>query len=132
MTNTELVRNYLAVATPGRLRLDEVRSFLADDVSIEDPMMSVEGADAFVALLAQTGGDGSGQMTSTVQDVIGDGDTVAARVLFEAGGIPIQFSQWFWIVDGRIARIEVVYDTGPFAELAAQQGTGQSTTSKST
>ncbi len=122
MTNTELVRDYLAVATPGRLRLDEIRSFLADDVVIEDPMMTVEGADAFVAALAQTGDDGSGEMTSTVQDVVGEGDTVAARVLFEAGGRTVQFSQWFWIADGRISRIQVVYDTRPFLEMAAEQG----------
>ena len=114
MDNTELVHQYLQVATPGRLELDRLRGFLADDVEIDDPLMPIRGADAFVAALAGTG-SGEG-MTSTVQDVVGHGDVVAARILFEAGPMTVQFCQWFWIADGRIGRIQVVYDPRPFLE----------------
>ena len=115
MDNTDLVREYLHMATPGQLQLDRIREFLADDVKIDDPLMSIEGADAFIAALE---GTGSGQgMTSTVQDVVGDGDVVAARILFETMGTAVQFCQWFWISDKKIARVQVVYDPRPFLEM---------------
>ncbi|MEL6983148.1 MAG: nuclear transport factor 2 family protein [Actinomycetota bacterium] len=112
MDNTELVRNYLDVAVPGQLQLDKLRAFLADDVTIDDPLMSIEGADAFVAALeaTPTGGD----MGATVEEVVGDGEVVAARVLFQAGDLRVQFSQWFWVADGRIERIQVIYDPRAF------------------
>ncbi|MEM9565960.1 MAG: nuclear transport factor 2 family protein [Actinomycetota bacterium] len=118
MDNTQLIRDYLAVAVPGQLQLDRLRAFLADDVVIDDPLMSIEGADAFVAALEAT--PSGGDMTSTVQDVVAGGDLVAARVHFRAGELAVQFSQWFWIADGRITRIQVIYDPRPF--LAAAGG----------
>lgn len=117
MSNNQLVRDYLAVATPGRIDLERIRSFLADDVQIEDPLMTISGADDFIEALRSTGA-GSGGMRSTVQDVIGDGDVIAARVLFEAGPMTVQFGQWFWIEDGKIARVQVIYDPRPFLEHA--------------
>ena len=114
MSNTQFVRDYLDVATPGRLQLDRIREFLADDVKIEDPLMAIDGADAFIQALEQTpSGEG---MTSTVQDVVGDGDVVAARVRFEMMGASVQFCQWFWLSDSKISRIQVVYDPRPFLE----------------
>ena len=116
MSNNQLIRDYLAVAIPGRLDFDALRSFLADDVRVDDPLMPIEGADSFVDALRQTPTDGG--MSSTVQDVVGDGDVVAARVLFEAGPMSVQFSQWFWLDEGAITRIEVVYDPRPFLAMA--------------
>ncbi|MDH3680166.1 MAG: nuclear transport factor 2 family protein [Acidimicrobiia bacterium] len=118
MSNNRLVRDYLAVATPGQLDLDAIRSFLADDVQIEDPLMSISGADGFIEALRSTGTESGGGMRSTVQDVVGDGDVVAARVLFEMGPMTVQFSQWFWITDGKIARVQVIYDPRAFLERA--------------
>ncbi len=116
MDTNELVRNYLAVAVPGRLKLDELRSFLAEDVTIDDPLMAIEGADAFVAALETT--PSGGDMGATVQEVVGDDDVVAARVLFTAGDLTVQFSQWFWVADGLIQRIQVIYDPRPFLAAA--------------
>jgi len=117
MDNTKLVREYLHVATPGQLDIDRLREFLADDVTIDDPLMSIQGADAFIQALEGT--PSGGGMTSTVQDVVGDGDLVAARVLFEAMGMAIQFCQWFWIADKKIEKIQVVYDPRPFLEMGS-------------
>lgn len=114
MSNNQLVRDYLAVATPGQLDLDMIRSFLTDDVRIDDPLMQTVGADEFIDALGAT--PSGGGMTSTVQDVVGDGDVVAARVLFEMGPMAVQFSQWFWITDGKIARVQVIYDPRQFLE----------------
>ena len=112
----ELINRYLAVSVPGSLRLEAIRELLTDDVVIDDPMMAIEGADAFVEALSQT--PSGGGMTSTVQDVVADGSVAAARVLFEAGDLVVQFAQWFWVTDGRIARIQVVYDPRPFLAAA--------------
>lgn len=112
--NAQLIRDYLEVATPGRLRLDRIREFVADDVTVDDPLMPFDGADAFVEALGRT--PSAGGMRSTVQDVVADGDVVAARVLFEMGDLIVQFSQWFWMEGGKIARIQVVYDPRPFLE----------------
>jgi hypothetical protein len=117
MDSIQFVRDYLDVATPGRVQIAQIRSYLADDVSIEDPMMPIEGADAFIAALGQTG-SGEG-MRSTVQDVVGSDDVVAARILFEMMGRQIQFCQWFWLSDEKIQRIQVVYDPRPFLEVAS-------------
>lgn len=55
-------------------------------------------------------------MRATVQDVVGDDAVVAARVLFEMAGMSVQFSQWFWILDGKISRVQVVYDPRSFLQ----------------
>ena len=31
----------------------------------------------------------------------------------------VQFCQWFWLVEGKIARIQVVYDPRPFLEMGS-------------
>ncbi|MCP4958808.1 MAG: nuclear transport factor 2 family protein [Actinomycetia bacterium] len=122
MDNIQLIRDYLGATVPGQIQLDKVREFLADDVKVDDPLMALEGADAFVAALASTqeaappGPEGA--MSSTIQEVVGGDDIVAARVLFEVMGMTVQFSQWFWIVDGKISRIQVIYDPRPFLEMA--------------
>lgn len=116
-TNATLIRNYLEVTTPGSLQLDRISSFLADDVTIDDPLMSMSGADAYIAALSQTPTDGG--MRSTVQDVVADGDVVAARVLFEAGDLQVQFAQWFWVENDVISKIQVVYDPRPFLGQSA-------------
>lgn len=114
--NQELIRRYLSVASPGSLDPDSVRKFLADDVLIEDTLMPSSGADAFVAALRQVpSGEG---MSASVQHVVADDRVGAARVLFQAGEMKVQFSQWFWIEDGKITRIQVIYDPRPFLEAA--------------
>lgn len=112
--NQDLIRRYLDVATPGSLDPDSILQFLADDVVIEDTLMPSTGAEAFVAALRQVpSGEG---MSASVQHVVADDRVAAARVLFTAGDIEVQFSQWFWIEDGKITRIQVIYDPRPFLE----------------
>lgn len=115
-SNRELIRRYLEVATPGSLDPDRIREFLADDVVIDDPLMAISGADAFTDALRQVPNDET--MGSTVQHIVADDDLVAARVLFTAGEMEVQFAQWFWLDGDRITRIEVVYDPRPFLGAA--------------
>lgn len=39
----------------------------------------------------------------------------------EVGDIRVTFTQWFWVAEGKIRRVEVVYDARAF--LAAPSGT---------
>ena len=112
--NRSLIERYLQVATPGNLEPDRIRAFLADDVEVDDPLMSVSGADAFIDVLRQV--PASPDMGATVQDIVAGTELVAARVLFTAGPMTVQFAQWFWVDEDKITRIEVVYDTRPFLE----------------
>ena len=46
---------------------------------------------------------------------------IAALTAFHLpDGSSVPFSQWFWIEEGKIAKIRVIYDPRPFLELAAE------------
>ena len=116
MTAIDIVRQYLEVATPGSLDPDRVRPLLADDYSVEDPLMPVSGADAFVDKLRSVAGT-PGDAGGTVEAVVGDEGIVCALTRFQAGPTTIWFSQWFWVEDGKIARSRVIYDPRAFLAM---------------
>ncbi|MEM7339912.1 MAG: nuclear transport factor 2 family protein [Actinomycetota bacterium] len=118
-TNTDLVRQYLAAIDPAAPDTERLATLVTADLVLVDVLMPLSGADTLLDALQ--GGSGM-PITSTVQDVIGDdaAGTAAARVLVEVAGRAIQYLQWFWITDGRINRVEVIYDPRPFLELAAE------------
>ena len=121
MDDVKLVRNYLEATTPGRIDFDRTRKYLFDDVSVIDPLMSVDGADAFVEQLRKVSETPGGEaMRTVVEAVVGADGVVAALTRFEAGDIRVTFTQWFWVADGKIRRVEVVYDPRSF--LAAPSG----------
>ncbi len=116
-TTIELARRFLRATDPSDLRPEEVRELVAPDVAITDPLMPpVDSAAAFEAMLSQAGG--GIHVTSTVQDVIGDERLVAARILVEVNGTPIDYAQWLWFEGDRITRVQTIYDPRPYLELA--------------
>ncbi|MEM9746772.1 MAG: nuclear transport factor 2 family protein [Actinomycetota bacterium] len=115
MTDEELITAYLTATTPGAIDLETTRSLLHDDVVVHDPLMSFEGADAYVEALGQTP---RGEMSSTVEYVLTGDGVAAAKVLFEAPGLTVDFAQWLWFDHGRSRRIQVIYDPRPFLEAA--------------
>ncbi|MEM9611602.1 MAG: nuclear transport factor 2 family protein [Actinomycetota bacterium] len=120
INNTDLVHRYLSAIDPTRLDTDALAALLAPEVVIDDLLMPLTGADTFIEAITTAP---PSPMTSTIQEVIGDDGAglASARVLVEIAGRAIQYHQWFWIEDGRITRIEVLYDPRPFLELAAEQ-----------
>lgn len=112
MTNQQLIRDYLEVASPSDPQPDRVRSFLADDFTMTDPLMSAESADDFVEQLRALGA--SPGVETHVDAVVGEGDLVAALTRMEMGEVSVTFAIWYWIEDGVIIRQLTVYDPRPF------------------
>ncbi len=127
----DVVDAYLAATRPDAIDVDAIRSVIADDITVEDPLMSSIGAEAYLTAMSQVAGAGGGA-SSTVQhllsgtvtgaEVAGEAEVLAARVLFEAPGMSVQFCQWFWVAEGRISRIQVVYDPRTFLAGASDDG----------
>lgn len=116
-TNADIVRRYLETMVPGTDRLDEVRTLLADDLEFIDPMMQVADADDLIAQVRRFGSGGDTVVRNRIRHVIAEGDVVAALSEFPGpGGTTLTYAQWFWMRDGRIARIRVVYDPRPFLQ----------------
>lgn len=112
MTNIEIVRNYLKSFFSGKVRHTEVRRLLTDDFEFRGPMMSAQSADEYVGQLEAMGDEM--ELYADVREIIGQGDRVAALVDFQGPSGNMVYSQWFTLREGKIARLEVVYDPRPF------------------
>lgn len=114
MTSIDIVRDYLDRFFTGRARHSDVRGLLTDDFVLRDPLMSAESADDYVSQLTALGDEM--ELRAEVRDIVGDGDTVAALVEFAGPQGPMTYAQWFTLREGKIARLEVVYDPRPFLQ----------------
>lgn len=119
MDTESTIRDYLEATNPGNLQLDRLRPLLTDDFVHQDPLMSVEGADAFVEKLRSVppGMDAK----ATTEALLTKGNVGAALIRFEAGGTTVMFAQWLWAEGEKIGRVRVIYDPRPFFEMAGQQ-----------
>jgi hypothetical protein len=93
-------------------RHSEVRSLLTDDFSFCDPLMSADSAEGYVERLIALGDDL--ELHAEVRHLIGEGDEVAALVDLQGPSGPITYAQWFTMREGKIAKLEVVYDPRAF------------------
>jgi ketosteroid isomerase-like protein len=116
MSNVEIVRDYFRRFFAGRARHSDVRGLLTDDFVLRDPLMSAESADEYVDQLKALGDEM--ELRAEVRHVVAEGDVVAALVDFAGPAGPLPYAQWFTLRDGKIARLEVVYDPRPFLEGA--------------
>lgn len=116
MNATELVRQYLDASDPSRLQLDRLRSLLADDFTIADPLVDATSADDFVDKL-RTYGSSPG-MENTIEAVIGEGERVAALTRLAVAGETITYCMWFVVRGDKIKSVLVVYDPRPFLKMA--------------
>jgi ketosteroid isomerase-like protein len=112
MSNVEIVRDYFRRFFSGTARHSEVRSLLADDFVLRDPLMSADSAGEYVDQLKALGDEM--ELRAEVRHVVGEGEMVAALVDFVGPAGPLTYAQWFTLRDGKIARLEVVYDPRPF------------------
>lgn len=119
MKSTQLVRDYLKAIDPSALQFEQARALLADDFKMEDPLVSADSADDFIAKIRSYGS--SPHMKSSIDQLIGDGDIVAALTRLEVADQTITYAQWFWLSEGKIKRHRTVYDPRPFLEMAGQQ-----------
>ena len=112
MSNVDIIRAYFDKFFAGKARHSEVRSLLRDDFSFRDPLMSAESAADYVQQLIGLGDEL--ELYAEVRHLIGDGDEVAALVDFQGPSGPMTYAQWFTMREGKIAKLEVVYDPRAF------------------
>jgi ketosteroid isomerase-like protein len=113
-TTAEIVRSYLEAMYPGTDRLDAARSLLADDFQLVDPLMTVTSADDLLEQVRAFGTRSDGPR-NRIRHIVADGDTAASLSEFPGpDGEPMTYAQWFWVREGKIAKIQVVYDPRPF------------------
>lgn len=114
MSNVDIIRNYFHQFFSGKSRQSDVHQLLADDFTFRDPLMSADSADEYVDQLKAFGDEM--ELYADLRAVVGDGDLVAALVDFQGPAGKMTYAQWFTLRQGKIARIEVVYDPRPFLE----------------
>jgi len=118
MSNVDIIQGYFKKFFSGKARHLEVRDLLTDDFTFRDPLMSADSADEYVEQLRSLGDEI--EMYAEVREIVGEGDVVAALIDFQGPGGTMQYAQWFTMRDGKIARLEVIYDPRPFLEMGAE------------
>lgn len=78
--------------------------------------MSANSADEYVDQLIEMGDEMT--LVAEVRSLVADGETVAALVDFQGPTSTVSYAQWFTLADGKIARLEVIYDPRPFIEAS--------------
>ena len=96
---------------------DRARSLVHDDLTFRGPFETFERADDFFGSLRRVGG-GLLQRADK-RKVFADGEDVCVVYDFVApepvGASPT--AEWYRVRDGKIAEIQVIFDTRPFAAL---------------
>lgn len=114
MHNKKLVQSYFDTFFSGKARHSKVRSWLTDDFEFVGPLMTAHSADEYVNQLTAMGDEM--ELYAEVRKLLAEEDTVAALVAFQGPSGGISYSQWFTLREGKIAKLEVVYDPRSFIE----------------
>jgi len=112
MDNTAVIREYFQQFFSGKARHSQVREYLTDDFSFRGPLMTADTADDYISQITASGDEL--EMYADVRELIEQQDTVAALVEFQGPKGPIMYAQWFKFREGKICRLEVVFDPRPF------------------
>jgi ketosteroid isomerase-like protein len=116
MNNVRIIQEYFQRFFSGPARHSEVREYLSEDFVFRGPLMKADTAADYINQITSTGDEL--EMVARVRQLIGQGDSVAALVEFQGPGGPMTYAQWFELRDGKISRLEVVYDPRPFLGLS--------------
>lgn len=119
MENINLIREYFEKFFSGRARISELREYLREDFSFQGPLMAADSRAEYLAQLTQFGDEM--ELQAGIREIIAQGDAVAALVDYQGPRGPITYAQWFEIRDGKISRLEVVYDPRPFLNQDPKQ-----------
>lgn len=114
MANIDVVRDYFDTFFSGPARHSDVRAFITGDFTFRGPMMSADSADEYVEQLRAMGDEM--ELYAEVRELVASGDTVAVLVDVQGPTGTIPYAQWFTMQNGRIARLDVVYDPRPFLD----------------
>lgn len=114
MDNQTLIKEYFQRFFSGPAHPSDMREYLTEDFIFRGPLMSAESAADYIQQLEAYGDEF--EIYAKVRKIIEQGDTVAALVDFQGPGGVIRYAQWFDLRDGKICRLEVIYDPRPFLE----------------
>jgi len=112
MDNITVIREYFQQFFSGKARHSRVREYLTDDFRFRGPLMAADSADDYISQITASGDEL--EMYADVRELVGQQDTVAALVEFRGPKGPITYTQWFNFREGKICRLEVIYDPRPF------------------
>lgn len=116
----EVVISYLKALNDQDFRA--ARSYLKDDMTFFAPIVSHDGADAYL--------EGNERLRSIygikkvlyeVKKVFVDGDDVCAFFNFNLGSAILFASGWFQVANGKISSIRVVFDPRPIIGMSAEK-----------
>lgn len=110
----QIVESYYAAFQKKDFAL--VRSILDDAFTFTGPMMQATSADDMMEKMA--GFDC--EYSNTVHEMIADGESVAVRFTCSMGSenpVELSMSEWFTVRDGKIASVNLFFDTAQMAEM---------------
>jgi YHS domain-containing protein/ketosteroid isomerase-like protein len=110
-TNGDIVRAYLDAFYHGDVHA--ARRYLADDLSFAGPNATFHSADDYLRVTAHVA---AGVRAVELQHLFVDGPDVAAfyDLLVEQAVERMPVAERFQVRDGRIAHIQMIFDTAPF------------------
>ena len=100
-------------ATWGAGDFDGLAALLADDFAFRGAIDSADGPEAFIALIRRNARAFDGARFADVRRVV-DGDRAVSLYDFELGGVSVPMAEAFEVRDGRIARIDLIFDPARF------------------
>ena len=115
MSNIDIIKSYFETFFSGIAQHTGVRSWLTDDFSFHGPLMSANSADQYIRQLSKFGDEI--EMVARVRHIVADKHTVAALVDFRGPSGVIPYAQWFTMREGKIARLDVIYNPRYFLEI---------------
>ena len=113
-SNRQVVVDYLDAIAQGANGLVAARNLLADDLDYHDPLLPAATADELIDRLAELD---TAAAPIEILEMASSDNTVAVLTEFTMpDDIVVNFTQWFWLRDGKIIKSTVIYDTRPFVE----------------
>jgi N-acetylneuraminic acid mutarotase len=111
MTPLELALKYMA-AFFGEAPLASMKPLLADDLFFRGPFHSFESAKAYLASLGE---NPPVDVACRILDVYEKENSVCLIYQFSKPGVKTPIAQTFEVRDGKISRIELIFDSKEFA-----------------
>ena len=110
MTPLELAKRYMAIFYAGE-PLDDLRPLVSDDLSFKGPFLECHSAYEYIASLKSDPPKGCGYVVLHEYE----SDTSACLIYqFSKPGVTTPMAQVFGIRDGKIAEIQLIFDTRVF------------------
>lgn len=113
MSPIELALKYMEIFYSGKV--DELSGLLADDLTFIGPLYEFNTAEAYIQSLKSSPPEG---MEYKLIRLYESGVSACLVYQFTKPGISVPMAQMFEVKGGKISRIILIFDTGPFGSLS--------------